>query len=196
MRKTTNPLYRVATPTSTKHRLLYVLRQVTTRPRRWHRQRVRRYPASYRALTPAEHTLQRLRTAATKLTSLLEPFRRTRLRGHESLRGLLTDLDTQPALVAQVNELRAHLEQVTPELVLQGQQVSAWRQEWEYATPERQRIITEVHKAQAINAYVKGLAMLIEEAKQDISYLELIGGDLLKPTTATAPQQAAPTPYS
>jgi hypothetical protein len=99
-------------------------------------------------------------------------------------------------LVAQVNELRAHLEQVTPELVLQGQQVSAWRQEWEYATPERQRIITEVHKAQAINAYVKGLAMLIEEAKQDISYLELIGGDLLKPTTATAPQQAAPTPYS
>jgi hypothetical protein len=112
------------------------------------------------------------------------------------LRGLLQDVDTQPAIITQVNELRACLERVTPELALQGQQVSAWRAEWEHATPERQRAITEVHKAQAINAYVKGLAMLTEETKQDLSYLELVGGELLKPITASAPQQAAPTPYS
>jgi hypothetical protein len=46
--------------------------------------------------------------------------------------------------------------------------------------------ITKVDKAQATNAYIKGLAMLTEETKQDLSYLELV--ELLKLITASAPQ--------
>ena len=52
-------------------------------------------------------------------------------------------------------------------------QVDAWRQEWEYATPERQQAISHVHKAQVINAYVKGLCMLLVEARLGLNYLEL-----------------------
>jgi hypothetical protein len=48
--------------------------------------------------------------------------------------------------------------------------------------------ITKVDKAQATNAYIKGLAMLTEETKQALSYLELVGGELLKLITASAPQ--------
>jgi hypothetical protein len=43
-----------------------------------------------------------MRAAVNELNSLLEPFRRTRLKGHEPLRELLLDMQTQPVLVAQV----------------------------------------------------------------------------------------------
>jgi hypothetical protein len=102
MRKLANPLYRLTAPASTKHQLLHALQQASGRSRRWRYQAIRRYLTRFRPLTPGEGTVQRIRAAVNELNSLLEPFRRTRLKGHEPLRELLFDTQTQPVLVAQV----------------------------------------------------------------------------------------------
>lgn len=177
-----------------RRHLLAVVRRVPGRRTRWQRQAQRRRPWLLRPLTPAERSLLQLRALADELTDLLAPYRQTRPRGHEDLRSLLHDLDTRPTLVAQVHALQACLDRLTPVLTLHGQQVSAWRQEWEWATEARRHELRQVHKAFAINGWVKGLAMLSEEAQQDIRYIHLM---LPEAFTATIPTPTpAPTPYS
>ncbi len=197
MRKTTNPFCLLGpAPGFTKQRLLRVLRRTASRPRRWHRQLVRRRPERFRALTEGERNLRQICRSAEELDTLLLPFRRTRPKGHEALRALFADTDTGPTLVAQVQALRDCYCRLDAYHAQQQRQVSIWRQEWDYATPERKQAISRVHKAQAINAYVKGLSMLLEEAKLDLTYLDLIAGDTPTPVVAQPTRPAAPTPYS
>jgi hypothetical protein len=194
MRKTTNPFSLLGTVSGfTKQRLLRVLRRTAGRPHRWHRQLVRRRPERFRPLTEGERNLRQICQAAEELNKLLVPFRTTRLKGHDALRPLFADADTGPTLVAQVNALRDCHVRLHSYHAQQQRQVTTWRQEWDCATAERQQAISRVHKAPAINAYVKGLSMLLEEARLDLSYL-----DLLVPASAPTPVQvpAIPTPYS
>lgn len=194
MRKTTNPFSLLHPgPSFTKQRLLWVLRHAAGRANRWHQQLVRRRPEQFRTLTEGERNLRQICQAAEELETLLIPFRRTRARGHETLRVLFADADAGPTLLAQVETLRECHTRLYSFHAQQQRQVEAWRQEWDHATTERQQVISRVHKAQGINAYVKGLTMLLEEARLDLSYLAL-----LVPATAPIPAQApaVPTPYS
>jgi hypothetical protein len=194
MRKTTNPFSLLHPgPSFTKQRLLWVLRHAAGRAGRWHQQLVRRRPEQFRTLTEGERNLRQMCQAAEELETLLIPFRRTRPKGHETLRALFADADASPTLLAQVEALRECHTRLYSFQAQQQRQVEAWRQEWDYATTERQQAISRVHKAQGINAYVKGLTMLLEEARLDLSYLAL-----LVPATAPLPAQspAVPTPYS
>jgi hypothetical protein len=194
MRKTTNPFSLLGTVSGfTKQRLLRVLRRTAGRAHRWHHQLARRRPERFRPLTEGEHNLRQICQAAEELDTLLVPFRRTRPKGHESLRSLFADTDTGATLLAQVQTLRDSYSRIHAYHAQQQRQVAAWRQEWDHATAERQQAITRVHKAQSINAYVKGLAMLLEEARLDLSYLDLL---IPAPTPAPVHVPAAPTPYS
>jgi hypothetical protein len=194
MRKTTNPFSRLHPgPSFTKQRLLWVLRHAAGRANRWHQQLVRRRPEQFRTLTEGERNLRQICQAAEELDTLLIPFRRTRPKGHETLRALFADADAGPTLLAQVETLRECHTRLYTYHGQQQRQVDAWRQEWEHATVARQQAISRVHKAQGINSYVKGLTMLLEEARLDLSYLAL-----LVPAATSIPVQvpAVPTPYS
>jgi hypothetical protein len=194
MRKTTNPFSLLgATSGFTKQRLLRVLRRTAGQAHRWHHQLARRRPERFRPLTEGERNLRQICQATEELDTLLVPFRRTRPKGHEALRPLFADADTGATLLIQLQTLRDCYGRLHTYHAQQQRQVATWRQEWEHATTERQQAISRVHKAQCINAYVKGLHMLLDEARLDLSYL-----DLLIPAATPAPVQvpALPTPYS
>jgi hypothetical protein len=194
MRKTTNPFSLLGTASGfTKQRLLRVLRRTAGRAQRWHHQLARRRPERFRPLTEGERNLRQICQAAEELDTLLTPFRRTRPKGHEALRALFADTEASPTLLAQVQVLRECHTRLHSYHAQQQRQVNIWRQEWDQATAERQQAISRVYKAQGINAYVKGLHMLLEEARLDLSYL-----DLLVPgaTPVQAHVAAIPTPYS
>jgi hypothetical protein len=172
--------------------LLWVLRHAAGRANRWHHQLRRRRPERFLTLRESECNLRQICQAAEELDRLLIPFRRTRPKGHDALRELFVDADACPTLLAQVEALRAcHTRLYSYHA--QQRQVDTWRQEWDHATIERQQAISRVHKAQGINAYVKGLAMLLEEARLDLSYLHLL---VPAATPIQAQVPAVPTPYS
>lgn len=194
MRKKTNPFSLLHPgPSFTKQRLLWVLRHTAGRASRWHTQLVRRRPEQFRPLTEGERNLRQICHAAEELDTLLAPFRHTRRKGHEALRALFADADAGPTLLAQVEVLRECHTRLFSYHAQQQRQVETWRQEWDHATAARQQAITRVHKAQGINSYVKGLALLLEEARLDLVYLAL----LVPAAPSTQPQvPAIPTPYS
>jgi hypothetical protein len=194
MRKTTNPFSLLHPgPSFTKQRLLWVLRHTAGRPTRWHHQLVRRRPEQFRTLTEGERNLRQICQAAEELDTLLVPFRHTRRKGHESLRALFVDADAGPTLLAQVDVLRECHTRLHSYHAQQQRQIETWRQEWDHATVARQQAITRVHKAQGINAYVKGLAMLLEEARLDLNYLALL---VPAATSIQVHVPTVPTPYS
>jgi hypothetical protein len=204
MRKTTNPFSLLHPgPSFTKQRLLWVLRHAAGRAGRWHQQLRRRRPEQFRPLTQGERNLQRLRHLADELAGLLAPFRLTRPRGHEPLRELLHDAESRPALVAQVRTLQAATDAMSLLSPEYERQVEGWRREWDCASPERRRYISEVEKGQPIAAMLRAFVMLTEEAKSDIAYITQMKPDAFTPLPTACPdnvsqsnQPAGPTPYS
>lgn len=204
MRKTTNPFSLLHPgPSFTKQRLLWVLRHAAGRPTRWHQQLRRRRPEQFRPLTQGERNLHRLRHLADELAGLLAPFRLTRPRGHEPLRGLLHDAESCPALVAQVRALQAAADAMLLLYPEYDRQVEGWRREWDGASPERRRHISDVEKGHAISATLRAFNMLTEEAKSDIAYITQMKPDAFAPlptsclSNVSQPNQpAGPTPYS
>ncbi|MFD1874262.1 hypothetical protein [Hymenobacter bucti] len=142
------------------------------------------------------------------MATLLEPFRQTRLNGHEELRVLLQDADTRPAIVTQVSRLRSCIAQIRPTYLTYKREVDTWRVEWDTATAERQHELLQVHLAQVTQGVLTGLVLLSEETQADaariVSFLPDAFPDTSNQWWYTAPlnywqppaKPAVATPYS
>ena len=186
--------------------LMGLLARAHGRYTRWRRQAGRRRPQLVRPLTPGEHVVRKLQAGADELAGLLEPFRRSRSRGHESLRGLLHDLDSRQSVVAQVQALRACMERIAPLRAHQHRRVEAWRSEWPAASAERRQHLSSHERVHEVAALTHGYYLLGEEARRDIDCIEKMLPEAFAAPAAPEPwldantQQpsppAGPTPYS
>lgn len=189
-----------AAPNPARCWLLALLRRTPGRRTRWYRQAQRRRPWLLRSLTIGETRVLHLRAAADELAHLLGPFRQSRARGHEPLRALLHDTETQQTIVAQVQELSACIDRLSLRFTQERRELDGWVKEWDRASEARKNHLRLEQKSHAISALLRALNMLTEEAMMDIKHIQPMNPEAFKPVVAEplldAQASAGPTPYS
>jgi hypothetical protein len=186
---------------TTVHRQLFaLLRRAPSRRARWHHQAQRRRPWLLRPLTIGETRVLHLRAAADELVLLLTPFRQSRARGHEPLRDLLHDPETQPAIVAQVQQLTACIDRFSLRFTQERRELDGWVKEWNCASETRKNHLRIEQKSHAISSLLRALTMLTEEARMDITHIQPMNPEAFKPVAAEPWLDSAaspgPAPYS
>jgi hypothetical protein len=183
-----------------RRHLVALLRRTPGRRTRWYRQAQRRRPWLLRELTAGEKNLAQYKGLVEYLAGLLEPFRRTRPKGHRQLQELLQDADTRPVVVAQVQELQACLDRIAPEYRRQGQQLDHWRAQWPRLTAPAQQRLREEDKAICISYYHDGIHLLVKEATTDVELIKRICPEAFQAAPEScldaATAKPGPTPYS
>ena len=183
-----------------RRHLIALLRRAPGRRARWYRQAQRRCPWLLRELTAGEKNLSRYKGLTEYLAGLLEPFRRTRLKGHRQLQELLQDADTRPVVVAQVQELQACLDRVAPEYRRHGQQLDHWREQWPRLSASGRQRLQQEDKAICLSYYHDEVHLLVKEATTDVEFIKRLCPEAFEPVPEpwvdTATAKPGPTPYS
>jgi hypothetical protein len=183
-----------------RRHLIALLRRTPGRRTRWYRQTQRRRPWLLRELTAGEKNLMQYKGLAECLAGLLEPFRRTRPKGHRQLQELLQDADTRPVVVAQVQELQACLDRIAPEYRRHGQQLDHWRAQWPRLSANARQRLQQEDKAICLSYYHDGIHLLVKEATTDVEFIKRLCSEAFEPVPEpwvdTATAKPGPTPYS
>jgi hypothetical protein len=183
-----------------RRHLVALLRRTPGRRARWYYQAQRRRPWLLRPLTTGEQNLLRYKGLAHELARLLEPFRRTRPKGHRQLQELLQDTDTRLVVVAQVQEVHACLDRLNPEYRRHGQQLDRWREQWPRLTAPAQQRLRKEEKAICLSYYHDGIHLLVKEATTDMEFIKRLCPEAFEPVPEpwldTSTAKPGPTPYS
>ncbi len=183
-----------------RRHLIAMLRRTPGRRARWYRQAQRRRPWLLRELTAGEKNLGQYKGLAEYLAGLLEPFRRTRPKGHRQLQELLQDADTRPVVVAQVQELQTCLDRIAPEFRRHGQQLDHWRAQWPRLSASGRQRLQQEDKAVCLSYYHDGIHLLVKEATTDVEFIKRLCSEAFEPAPEplvdAATARPGPTPYS
>lgn len=113
-----------------------------------------------------------LRERADDLEALVASFRPTRCRGHHTLRLLLDDPETRPAVVGQIKELSEFLNWLHPRYLDCHATAERWRQQYYAASPAQRPALQAIHDPEDAARLLDALQLLNNEVVADLKLFQ------------------------